>query len=133
MKRCAPLDGVSVGTGNSLTLPHPSLLEEPLFPCPSLWCCCGAWRPLAPEEEGWAHSWEQESLSSWRRVWRAGGSHWSPRSPSQDPRPCLEKASLLALALYHADLQEASGLSPTLLPLWAHFRHGPQPSTHPKG
>lgn len=28
--------------------------------------------PLAPGEEEWAHSWEQESLSSERRVWRAG-------------------------------------------------------------
>lgn len=125
-----PLDSVSAGTDSPLTLPHPSLLKEPLSPCPSLWCCCGAWRLLAPEEEGWAHSWEQESLSSW---WRAGGSHWNPRSPSKDPRPCPEKASLLAPALYHADLQEASGLTPTLPSPWAHFRHGPQPRTHPKG
>lgn len=45
----------------------------------------------------------------------------TPSSPSQGPSPCSEKASSLAPALCHADLQEASGLSPTLPPPWDHF------------
>lgn len=48
----------------------------------------------------------------------------TPSSPSQGPSPCSEKASSLAPALCHADLQEASGLSSTLPLPWDHFGHG---------
>lgn len=70
MKRRAPGLCVSAGTGGPPALPHPdppflaSLVKGPLSPRPRLCCCCGALRPLAPGEKGWARSWEQESLSS---------------------------------------------------------------------
>ena len=62
------LDCVSVGRGGLPALPHPGppflapLAEWPLSICPDS-CCCGP-GATAPGEEEWAHSWEQESLSS---------------------------------------------------------------------
>lgn len=53
-----------------------------------------------------------------------GGSH-RPGSPSLSPSPCAEKASTLAPTLGHADLQEASGMSPTQPPPLVHFRYSP--------